>query len=96
MFRPAVAKWRAVTRERSVAAVAAGATAVAALISTPSALCEPSSSSSSNAFDPEALERGAAALREINKSPNAKQVRELKRCGFFARRWGVSSRRALS
>jgi len=26
-------------------------------------------------FDPEALERGAAALREINKSPNAKQVR---------------------
>jgi ATPase family AAA domain-containing protein 3A/B len=26
-------------------------------------------------FDPEALERGAKALREINKSPNAKQVR---------------------
>lgn len=26
-------------------------------------------------FDPEALERGAAALREINKSPYAKQVR---------------------
>jgi hypothetical protein len=26
-------------------------------------------------FDPEALERGAAALREINKSPHAKQVR---------------------
>ncbi len=25
-------------------------------------------------FDPEALERGAAALREINKSPYAKQV----------------------
>jgi ATPase family AAA domain-containing protein 3A/B len=25
-------------------------------------------------FDPEALERGAKALREINKSPNAKQV----------------------
>lgn len=26
-------------------------------------------------FDPEALERGAKALREINKSPNAKEVR---------------------
>lgn len=26
-------------------------------------------------FDPEALERGAQALREINKSPYAKQVR---------------------
>lgn len=25
-------------------------------------------------FDPEALERGAKALREINKSPHAKQV----------------------
>ena len=25
-------------------------------------------------FDPEALERGAKALREINKSPYAKQV----------------------
>ena len=25
-------------------------------------------------FDPEALERGAAALREINKSPYAKKV----------------------
>jgi len=30
-------------------------------------------------FDPEALERGAAALREINKSPYAKQVIELTR-----------------
>ena len=28
-------------------------------------------------FDPEALERGATALREINKSPYAKQVRPL-------------------
>ena len=28
-------------------------------------------------FDPEALERGAAALREINKSPHAKQVLEI-------------------
>lgn len=30
-------------------------------------------------FDPEALERGAKALREINESPNAKQVIELAR-----------------
>lgn len=29
---------------------------------------------SGNYFDPEALERGAKALREINKSSNAKQV----------------------
>ncbi|PNH11928.1 hypothetical protein TSOC_001243 [Tetrabaena socialis] len=28
-------------------------------------------------FDPEALERGAKALREINKSPYAKQVRRV-------------------
>ncbi|OMO84398.1 hypothetical protein COLO4_22061 [Corchorus olitorius] len=30
-------------------------------------------------FDPEALERGAKALREINSSPNAKQVFDLMR-----------------
>ncbi|KXZ41181.1 hypothetical protein GPECTOR_679g815 [Gonium pectorale] len=30
-------------------------------------------------FDPEALERGAKALREINKSPYAKQALELSR-----------------
>ena len=35
-------------------------------------------------FDPEALERGARALREINKSPSAKQVRR----GGFSRRLG--------
>ena len=29
-------------------------------------------------FDPEALERGAAALREINKSPYAKKVPHMK------------------
>ena len=29
---------------------------------------------SSSGFDPESLERGAKALREINGSPNAKQV----------------------
>lgn len=34
-----------------------------------------SSSSSAPYFDPEALERGAKALREINASPHAKQVR---------------------
>jgi ATPase family AAA domain-containing protein 3A/B len=28
-------------------------------------------------FDPEALERGAAALKEINKSPHAKNVRSV-------------------
>lgn len=33
-----------------------------------------SSSTSSGGFDPEALERGAKALREINSSPHAKQV----------------------
>ena len=32
-------------------------------------------------FDPDALERGAKALREINNSPNAKRVRW--------RRWGA-------
>ncbi|CAL9059201.1 uncharacterized protein LOC103968775 [Musa acuminata AAA Group] len=38
-----------------------------------------SSSTSSGGFDPEALERGAKALREINSSPHAKQVFELMR-----------------
>ena len=34
-------------------------------------------------FDPEALERGAKALREINKSPYAKKVRfPLGLCGW--------------
>lgn len=33
-----------------------------------------SSTASSGGFDPESLERGAKALREINKSPHAKQV----------------------
>jgi hypothetical protein len=33
-----------------------------------------SKNDSSSLFDPEALERGAKALREINKSPFAKQV----------------------
>ncbi|KAJ9703472.1 hypothetical protein PVL29_005008 [Vitis rotundifolia] len=34
---------------------------------------------SSSGFDPESLERGAKALREINSSPNAKQVFEIMR-----------------
>ncbi|XP_020573097.1 ATPase family AAA domain-containing protein 3-like [Phalaenopsis equestris] len=38
-----------------------------------------SSSSSSGGFDPESLERGAKALREINSSPYAHQVFELMR-----------------
>lgn len=33
-----------------------------------------SSKPSSGGFDPESLERGAKALREINQSPHAKQV----------------------
>ncbi|QDZ21733.1 AAA domain-containing ATPase [Chloropicon primus] len=44
--------------------------------------CDSKASSSSNAnsgvgFDPEALERGAKALREINQSPHAKKVLDL-------------------
>jgi ATPase family AAA domain-containing protein 3A/B len=70
MLRPAVARWR-VTREGFGLAAAATAAAVAA--SSTSTSCEPASSSAAG-FDPEALERGAKALREINKSPNAKQV----------------------
>jgi len=76
MFRPAVARWRAVTREAGPTAAAAGAAAMALAAAAASpAACEAGPSSPS--FDPEALERGAAALREINKSPNAKQVRRL-------------------
>lgn len=60
MLRHAVHHWRAAT---------AGAAAVAA--SAASAGCD---SPVAPGFDPEALERGAKALREINKSPNAKQV----------------------
>ncbi|EIE18960.1 AAA-domain-containing protein [Coccomyxa subellipsoidea C-169] len=41
------------------------------------AICE--SDARAPSFDPEALERGAKALREINASPNAKKVIELSR-----------------
>ncbi|KAL0925003.1 hypothetical protein M5K25_003308 [Dendrobium thyrsiflorum] len=44
-----------------------------------SASTSSSSSSSSGGFDPESLERGAKALREINSSPYAPQVFELMR-----------------
>jgi hypothetical protein len=72
MLRPAVARWR-VTREGFGLAAAAAMAAAAAAAAAPTAACEPASSSAAG-FDPEALERGAKALREINKSPNAKQV----------------------
>lgn len=38
------------------------------------AYAEKADKKSTNLFDPEALERGAKALREINQSPHAKQV----------------------
>ena len=38
---------------------------------------------SSAGFDPEALERGAKALREISSSPNAKKVSVLSSKMFF-------------
>ena len=54
-------------------AAAVGITGAASL-----ALCEKTPAAAASAaapsFDPEALERGAKALREINKSANAKQV----------------------
>ena len=46
--------------------------AVAAAGSMTYAICE--SDARAPSFDPEALERGAKALREINASPNAKKV----------------------
>ena len=65
---------------RGVAAIGAGATAAAA--GGWSVFCAPEKKESSTPgpmFDPEALERGAKALREINKSANAKQALELSR-----------------
>ena len=60
---------------RGVAAISAGATAAAA--GGWSVFCAPDSNAPGPMFDPEALERGAKALREINKSANAKQALEL-------------------
>ena len=52
----------------------AGAAAAAAAVGlSGAAYCD--SKDAAPSFDPEALERGAAALREINKSPYAKKVR---------------------
>ena len=61
MLRHAVHRWRTATVGAAAVAAASGA-----------ALCD---SPVAPGFDPEALERGAKALREINKSANAKQVR---------------------
>ncbi|KAH7658753.1 ATPase family AAA domain-containing protein 3A/B protein [Dioscorea alata] len=73
------------------AAAAAAAAVLAALMerahadspfrfsSSSSTPAEASSSPSSRGFDPEALERAAKALREINSSPHSKQVFELMR-----------------
>lgn len=49
----------------------AGGAAAAAALTAPTAFAEKKDDAY---FDPEALERGAKALREINKSPYAKQV----------------------
>ncbi len=59
-LRTLAGKWRAGTAV--AAAIAAGGTV---------AYCE---DPKGVGFDPEALERGAKALREINKSPYAKKV----------------------
>ncbi|XP_072959622.1 uncharacterized protein [Typha angustifolia] len=75
---------------RSYSAATAGAAAATVAFSiksltnrvyadAPSLSSSSSSSSSSGGFDPESLERGAKALREINSSPYSKQVFELMR-----------------
>lgn len=56
-------------RNAAVAATAVGAGAGTA------AFCAEDKETRGPSFDPEALERGAKALREINKSPYAKQAR---------------------
>ena len=56
-------------RNAAVAATAVGAGAGTA------AYCAEDKETRGPSFDPEALERGAKALREINKSPYAKQAR---------------------
>ena len=62
-LRTLAGRWRA--GAGFAAAIAAGGTV---------AFCE--DPKSGVGFDPEALERGAKALREINKSPYAKKVRD--------------------
>lgn len=65
---------RALLSSARTAAVAAAA--VSAGVST-AAYCDDDKDARGPSFDPEALERGAKALREINKSPFAKKVIEL-------------------
>ena len=61
----------------------AGAAAAAAAAGvTSAAYCD--SKDAAPSFDPEALERGAAALREINKSPYAKKVRGSPQCRIYS------------
>ena len=62
--------------ERFGAHVAMGAGAAgAAAVSAPTARCAKDDAKAiTPSFDPEALERGAKALREINLSPHAKNV----------------------
>lgn len=57
------------------ALLGAGAAATALSLPLP-ALADKKDEPRGPIFDPEALERGAAALREINKSAHAKQVRQ--------------------
>ena len=58
---------------------AAGSAGFLAWNSASTSQCAESNDTRGPVFDPEALERGAKALREINKSTNAKQVIELSR-----------------
>lgn len=60
----------------NVRTVGLATAAVSAGIST-AAYCDDDKETRGPSFDPEALERGAKALREINKSPFAKKVIEL-------------------
>lgn len=75
----------------NVAAVGAGA---AAAVSAPIAACAAKEEKDKDgkmavpSFDPEALERGAKALREINASPYAKKVRPgLRHMGSMGATW---------
>ena len=61
-------------RQLGIKAVMAGGLA-GALIAPGISLADKKEDSNRPLFDPDALERGAKALREINKSPYAKQVR---------------------
>ena len=66
-----------VVKRYSAGRVAAVGVAAAAASVPAVALCKDDSKDAKNmtpSFDPEALERGAKALREINNSPYAKKV----------------------